>query len=242
MTPVVDDVAKAAKDFFPNFEIAKINNHLRLTKNVSEEVQRLALNTNPGVPNNVLMSNSSLPSNIAEGHPLVIIQDKHFIPTLKECLSLSEGLKTMIVVDTKSAAKYREMRLFVQKALDLSQDEQAMDDILMFSGNFHLLKKHIESFGKKAIFLTEEREFRNTETCQWVCEQTDYVLVTTAPYIKGFECEAIIDFTSMQEPDVLSRATIRVIKGTWSNKVMEFEDELFLTKMIGMEDEGVGIK
>ena len=100
------------------------------------------------------------------------------------------------------------------------------------------MKKHIERFGKKAIFLIEEREFRNTETeaeiCQWVCEQTDYVLVTTAPYIKGFECEAIIDFTSMQEPDVLSRATIRVIKGTWSNEIMEFDDELFLTKMIGM--------
>ena len=234
MTPVVNDVAKAAKDFFANFEIAKINNHLRLTKNVSEEVQRLALNTNPGVPNNVLMSKSTLPSNIAEGHPLVNI-GQYSRQTLEECLSLSEGLKTMIVVDTKLAAKYREMRLFVQKALDL-QDKHAMDDILLFSGNFHLLKKHIESFGKKAIFLTEESEFRNTETetCQWVCEQTDYVLVTTAPYIKGFECEAIIDFTSMQEPDVLSRATIRVIKGTWSNEIMEFDDELFLTKMIGM--------
>ena len=100
MTPVVEDVAKAAKDFFPNFEIAKINNHLRLTKNVSEEVQRLALHSSPGVPNNVLMSNSNLPSNIAEGHPVVNIQDKHFIPTLKECLSLTEGLKTVIVVDS----------------------------------------------------------------------------------------------------------------------------------------------
>ena len=238
MTPVVNDVAKAAKDFFPNFEIAKINNHLRLTKNVSEEVQRLALNTNPGVPNNVLMSKSTLPSNIAEGHPLVNI-GQYSRQTLEECLSLSEGLKTMIVVDTKLAAKYREMRLFVQKALDLPQDKHAMDDILLFSGNFHLLKKHIESFGKKAIFLTEEREFRNAETeaetCQWVCEQTDYVLVTTPPYIKGFECEAIIDFTSMQEPDVLSRATIRIIKASGvMNEFIELDDEFFLTKMIGM--------
>ena len=74
----MEDVAKAAKDFFPNFEIVKINNHLRLTKNVSEEVQRLALKSNPGVPNNVLMSNSTLPSNITEGHPLenISIQDK----------------------------------------------------------------------------------------------------------------------------------------------------------------------
>ena len=116
----------------------------------------------------------------------------------------------------------------------------------MFWGNFHLLKKHIESFGKKAIFLTEEREFRNTETeaetCQWVCEQTDYVLVTTPPYIKGFECEAIIDFTSMQEPDVLSRATIRVIKVPGRNEIIEFDDEIHLAIMIGMYDEGVGIK
>ena len=109
LTPVVEDVAKAVKDFFPNFEIAKINNHLRLTKNVSEEVQRLASQSNFGVPNNVLMSNSTPPSNIAEGHPLVSIQDKYFITMLEECLSLCEGLKTMIVVDTKLADKYRQL-------------------------------------------------------------------------------------------------------------------------------------
>ena len=182
------------------------------------------------------MSKSTLPSNIAEGHPLVNI-GQYSRQTLEECLSLSEGLKTMIVVDTKLAAKYREMRLFVQKALNLSQDEQALDDILTFSGNFQLLKKHIESFGKKVIFLTDEREYRcsERETCQWVCEQTDYVLVTTLPYIKGFECEAIIDFTSMQEPDVLSRATIRVITASgMKNEIIEIDDEFFLTKMIGM--------
>ena len=119
--------------------------------------------------------------------------------------------------------------------LDLSHDEQTIDDELIFSGNFHLLKRYIESFGKKVIFLTDDRRYQCTEieTCQWVYGQLDCVLVTTPPYIKGFECEAIIDFTSMQEPDVLSRATIRVIKGTWSNKIMEF-DELFLTRMIGM--------
>ena len=111
----MEDVAKAAKDFFPNFEIAKISNHLRLTKNVSKEVQRLASQSNSGVPNNVLMSNSTLPSNIAEGHPLVSIEDKQFIPTLEECLSLCKGLKTMIVVDTKSAENYRELIRFVQR-------------------------------------------------------------------------------------------------------------------------------
>ena len=120
--------------------------------------------------------------------------------------------------------------------LDLSHDEQTIDDVLIFSGNFHLLKKYIESFGKKVIFLTDEREYRCTEreTCQWVYEQLDCVLVTTPPYIKGFECEAIIDFTSMQEPDVLSRATIRVIKVPGRNKIIEFDDEFFLSKMIGM--------
>ena len=121
--------------------------------------------------------------------------------------------------------------------MDLSPDEQTIDDVLIFIGNFHLLKKHIESFGKKAIFLTDKREFRSTETetLQWVCEQTDYVLVATPPYIKGFECEAIIDFTSMQEPDVLSRATMRVIKVPGKNEIIEFHDEFFLTKMIGMQ-------
>ena len=238
MTPVVEDVAKAAKDFFPNFEIAKINNHLRLTKNVSEEVQRLALETNPGVPNNVLMSNSTLPTNIAEGHPLVNI-GQYSRQTLEKCLSLSEGLKTMIVVDTDLYRRYKELRHSVLKALPLYQDKQTIDDRLLFIGNFHLLKKYIENFGKKAIFLTDERDFRSAalETCQWVCEQTDCVLVTTTPYIKGFECEAIIDLTSILEADVSSRATIRLIKDfkvPERNETIEFDDESFLTKMMGM--------
>ena len=184
MTPVVEDVAKAAKDFFPNFEIAKINNHLRLTKNVSEEVQRLALKTNPGVPNNVLMSNSTLPSNIAEGHPVVNIQEKLFMPTLEECLNLTEGLKTMIVVNTDLAFKHKELRQSVLKNFDLSHDEQTIENILTLR-NFDLLKRYIESFGKKAIFLTDKRECRSTEIeiCKWVFGQTDYILVTTPPYI-----------------------------------------------------------
>ena len=119
---------------------------------MSDEVQRLALKTNPGVPNNVLMSNSTLPTNIADGYPLVDIQDKHFIPTLEECLTLTEGLKTMIVVDTRLADKYRELRKFVQTGLDLSSlDEETLDDTLIFSGNFHLLKKYIESFGGEFV-------------------------------------------------------------------------------------------
>ena len=103
-------------------------------------------------------------------------------------------------------------------------------------GKFRLLKKCIERFGKKVIFLTDETEYRSEERkiCQWVCEQTDYILVTTTPYIKGFECEAIIDLTSMQEPDVLSRATIRVIKASgMMSEIIEIDNELFLTKIIG---------
>ena len=121
--------------------------------------------------------------------------------------------------------------------MDLSHDEQTIDDVCIFSRNFHLLKKYIESFGKKVIFLTDEREYQCTEreTFQWVCGQTDCVLVTTPSNIKGFECEAIIDFTSMKEPDVISRATIRVVKASgMMNEFIEVDDEFFLTKMIGM--------
>ena len=140
----------------------------------------------------------------------------------------------MIVVDTKLADTYSRFQHLVQKT----------NDVLTFSGKFKLLKKGIESFGKKVIFLTDETEYRSAEreTCQWVCEQTDYILVTTPPYIKGFECEAIIDLTSMQEPDVLSRGTIRVIQVPGRNEIIEFDDEFYLVKMIGMYDEGVGIK
>ena len=223
----MEDVAKGAKDFFPSFEIVKINNHLRLTKNVSEEVQRLASGSKSGVPNNVLMSNSTPPSNIAEGHPVIHIKDKKFISTLEECLRLCEGLKTMIVVDTKLASSYSRLQQFVQKT----------NNVLIFSGKFHSMKKCIQSFGQKVIFLTDGTEYRSEERkiCQWVCEQTDYILVTTTPYIKGFECEAIIDLTSMQEPDVLSRATIRVIKASgMMSEIIDLEDEFVLTKMLGM--------
>ena len=96
------------------------------------------------------------------------------------------------------------------------------------------MKNYIESFGKKAIFLTDEKEYRSAEieSCQFVYGQTDYVLVTTPPYIKGFECEAIIDFTSMKELDVLSRATIRFIKVSGKNDVVKIDEEI--TKLIGM--------
>ena len=106
----MEDAVKTAMDFFPNFEISKINNHLRRTKNVSEEVHRVALNTTPGVPNKFLMSDSTIPSNIAEGHPLVNI-GQYSRKALEECLSLCEGLKTMIVVNTKFADKYTHAHL-----------------------------------------------------------------------------------------------------------------------------------
>ena len=101
---------------------------------------------------------------------------------------------------------------------------------------YHVIFLHIDPFGKKAIILTDERECRSTEKkiCQFVCGQTDYVLITTPLYIKGFECEAIIDFTSIEEPDVISRATIRVIKVSGRNEIIEFDDEFSLSKMIGM--------
>ena len=103
---------------------------------------------------------------------------------------------------------------------------------------YHVVFLLIDPFGKKAIILTDERECRSTEKkiCQFVCGQTDYVLITTPLYIKGFECEAIIDLTSILEVDVSSRATIRLItdfKVPGRKEIIEFEDEFFLIKMIG---------
>ena len=100
---------------------------------------------------------------------------------------------------------------------------------------YHVVFLLIDPFGKKAIILTDERECRSTEKkiCQFVCGQTDYVLVTTPPYIKGFECEAIIDFTSRQEPDVSARGTLRVTKVPGRNEIIEFDDEFFLANIIG---------
>ena len=69
----VEDVKKAANDFFPDvFKIANLDYSLRLTENVFNEVKSLAmLESNRYVPNNVLISKSKPPSNVAEGNPLI---------------------------------------------------------------------------------------------------------------------------------------------------------------------------
>ena len=97
LEPSVEDVIKAAKDFFPEFEIANINNPLRLTENVSKEVK--ILTSNSKIPNSILVSKSSPPSNIAEGHPLVRIGKDSLLCSPEECFILRENSKTMFVID-----------------------------------------------------------------------------------------------------------------------------------------------
>ena len=44
-------------------------------------------------------------------------------------------------------------------------------------------------------------------------EQTN-ILITTAAYTRGFECDAVVDFTSTSdlEPEIISRATIQMTR------------------------------
>ena len=89
----------------------------------------------------------------------------------------------------------------------------------------------------EAVFLTECKEFRspNIDVQKWNCSQAEanQIMITTPSFIKGTECEAIVDFTSRDDPEVYSRATTRIIKAKLPNLTFEtvFGDG-FLKKLL----------
>ena len=215
MKPNVECVTKAAKNFFPNFEMAKITTPLRLTENVSKEVQRLASIIKKDVPNNVLVAKSTPPSNIAEGRPVIRLQGKHILHCLKEALVLTQGLKVMVVIPC---------------------DTETIREEYGVIGFFPLLRDCMKKLGKEIIYLTERKQccspFEDIQS--WISEEIDKIMITTAPYIKGFECEAIVDFTSFEEPEIFSRAACQIVKAPRDSLVTQLDNFKQFQEVIGM--------
>ena len=65
------------------------------------------------------------------------------------------------------------------------------------------------------------------------------ILISTPAYIKGFECEAIVDFTAGEDPQIYSRASIQVVKAPLENLRIRlidyndvFENQDLLSKLL----------
>ena len=209
----VEDVIRMTSGFFPTgFEIANLNHSLRLTENVFNEVKNLALlESNRHIPNNVLISESSIPSNISEGNPLITLENKTLRASLQKCLDLFHNYQTIIIIDKECATILAtSLDYIVDKVLE---DIWGKETIL---NAFHdektltlldLLQSELKKMGIDSIFVTENIE----RTKEWMAGMGQ-ILISTPAYIKGFECEAILDFTAVEEPQIYSRASIQIVK------------------------------
>ena len=215
----VEDVIKMTIGFFPTgFRIAHLDHSLRLTENVFNEVKNLAmLESHRHVPNNVLISESSTPSNISEGNPLIKLENEPLRASLKKCLDLFNSYQTMIIIDKECATVLATLLDYiVDKALE---DIWGKGTIL---SAFHdektltlldLLQSELKKMGIDSIFVTENIE----RTKEWMAGNMSQILISTPAYIKGFECEAILDFTDGEEPQIYSRASIQIVKALPKN-------------------------
>ena len=206
-----------ATGFFPNFfVIANLSSSLRLTENVFNEVKNLAtLESNRYVPNNVLISKSKPPSNVAEGNPLIKLENTHLRASLQKCLDIFKNYQTMIIIDEECPTVL---------ALDFILDnflEEIWDKETILNA-FHedktltcldLLQSELKKVGIDSIFVTENSE----RSKKWMAGKIGQILISTPAYIKGFECEAILDFTAGEEPQIYSRASIQIIKAPPEN-------------------------
>ena len=150
--------------FFPNgFKIAKLSKSLRLTENVFNEVKNLAkLESNRYVLNHVLISESSTPSNIAEGYPLIKLAKEPFTTSLQNCLDLFNDYQTMIVIDEESAfVLATSLDFIVDKFLEEIWDKETIlnafhDDKALTL--LDLLQSELKKMGIDSIFFTKDSE------------------------------------------------------------------------------------
>ena len=222
----VEDVIKMAIGFFPNgFKIANLSKSLRLTENVFNEVKNLAkLESNRYVLNHVLISESSTPSNIAEGYPLIKLAKEPFRTSLQNCLDLFNDYQTMIVIDEESAfVLATSLDFIVDKFLEEIWDKETIQNA------FHddkaltlldLLQSELKKMGIDSIFFTKDSEGSK----KWMAGIMGQIMISTPAYIKGFECEAILDFTAGEDPQIYSRGSIRIVKAPPENlRIIPFD-------------------
>ena len=225
----VEDVKKTAIGFFPDaFEIANLDYSLRLTENVLKEVKNLAmLESNRYVPNNVLISESRTPSNISEGNPLVKLTTEPLRGSLKKCAKLFSTYQIMIIIDKECASdQATSLDIVVDNLLEEIWDKETIlnafhdDKILTL---LDLLQSELKKMGIDSIFVTGDSEPIKT----WMGGNMGQILISTPAYIRGFECEAIVDFTAGEDPQIFSRASIQVVKAPLENlriRLIDYND------------------
>ena len=225
----VEEFRQMAKSFFPNrFEIANLDYSLRLTENVFNEVKKLAvLESNMYVPNNVLISESSTPSNISEGNPLIKLTKETLRASLQKVVDLFNTYQTMIIIEKKCATdQATSLDNVVDNLLEEIWDKETIlnafhdDKILTL---LDLLQSELKKMGIDSIFVTGDSESIKT----WMGGNMGQILISTPAYIKGFECEAIVDFTAREDPQIYSRASIQVVKAPLGNlriRLIDYND------------------
>ena len=225
----VEDVKRAAVGFFPDvFKIANLEYSLRLTENVFKEVKNLTtLVSNRYVPNNVLISESKTPSNISEGNPLVKLTTEPLRGSLKKCAKLFSTYQIMIIIDKECASdQATSLDIEVDNLLEEIWDKETIlnafhdDKILTL---LDLLQSELKKMGIDSIFVTGDSEPIKT----WMGGNMGQILISTPAYIRGFECEAIVDFTAGEDPQIFSRASIQVVKAPLENlriRLIDYND------------------
>ena len=237
----VKDVLKAATGFFPDgFVIANLYHPLRVTESNFNVVKNLAmLESNRHIPNNVLLSSSSPPSNISEGNTLIKLEIQPLRTSLQNCSDIFNNYQTMIIIDKECATILAKSFDFtVDDCLAEIWDKQTIlsafpDDKILTLLDF--LQSELKKMGIDSIFVTENSE----EIKKWMAGKINQILISTPAYIKGFECEAILDFTTGEEPQIYSRASIQIVKAPPDNLRFisiecndVFENQDFLGKLL----------
>ena len=98
-----------------------------------------------------------------------------------------------------------------------------------------LLQSELKEMGIDSIFVTENSEGIK----KWMAGKIGQILISTPAYIKGFECEAIVDFTPGEDPQIYSRASIQIVKASPENlKTISFdcngvfENQVLLSRLL----------
>ena len=163
------------------------------------------------------MRESSTPSNISEGNPLIKLATESFRVSLKKCSDIFSVYQTMILIDEECATVLAtSLDVTIDNFLEAIWDKDTILKAFLDDKIFTLLdflQSELKKMGIDSIFVTENSEGIK----KWMAGKLGQILISTPAYIKGFECEAVLDFTAGEDPQIYSRASIQIVKAPPEN-------------------------
>ena len=88
--------------------------------------------------------------------------------------------------------------------------------------HFELFKESLTNLNKpQPLYFTSHANFRssNMEIKKWINDgEKGQLLITTSQFLKGFQCDALIDFTLKEQPELYSRATTQILRVSWDHQ------------------------